>query len=165
VTLLATVAGVVVALTLLGSAAAHAARPGALVAALADQGVLPARATAAVVVAAEVVLGIAVVVDATRTAGLVGAVVLFAGYAAYTGYLRRTRTSAVPCGCGDGVAVNGWVVARAGALATAALLGLVARPMGVGGSVEAVVALCAGVTFACLLWRLPAAMTVGGYPA
>lgn len=167
--LLATVAAAAVAMTLLASAAGHTRRPGELTSALRSQGVLPARLAgpvATTVIAVEAALGLAVtfglVLAGLLAPGLVAAAVLFAAYAAYTEYLRRARQDAPPCGCAGGdLAVSGWVVGRAAALAGVAGLGWLLAPsadLAAGPIVDASTALFAAATFACLLWQLPAAM-------
>ncbi|HEY0636020.1 MAG TPA: MauE/DoxX family redox-associated membrane protein [Pseudonocardiaceae bacterium] len=163
----ATVAAATVGLVLLIAAAAHARRPHRLVAALRTQAVVPPAAVvpvAAAVVTAEVVLGAVLLGDVTGLApagaagGPLAAFVLFACYAGYTEYLRRTRAGEVPCGCGDEQPVTPWVVARAAALGAGSLVaaaGTVGRP----GDLPALLVLtCAAVVFAVLLWQLPAAM-------
>ena len=166
--LLATVAATTVALTLLASAAGHARHHGRLTEALVRHAVVPRRlagAVAVTVVGVEAALGLAVTLELPRPSGpwaLAGAAALFAAYAGYTEYLRRTRADAPPCGCaGDEVAVTGWVVGRAATLAAVALLGagLGLRPSAASTASEVAVALCAGAVFACLLWQLPAAMS------
>ena len=171
--LLATVAATTVTLTLLASAAGHARHHGRLTEALVRHAVVPPRLAgevAATVVGVEAALGLAVALELPRPSGpwaLAGAAALFAAYAGYTEYLRRTRADAPPCGCaGDDVAVTGWVVGRAATLAAVALLGA-GLDAGTGTTTEVAVALCAGAVFACLLWQLPAAMstpTAGSTP-
>lgn len=160
------VAVAVVASTLLASAFGHARHPGRLVDALVRHAVVPQRlagAVAAAVLCAEAALGLGVALSPWWTPGpLVGAAALFAGYAAYTERLRRTRHDAPPCGCaGSEVTVTGWVVCRAATLAALALLALV---LGVSDTAlpaaETAVAACAAVACAVLLWHLPAAMAV-----
>ncbi len=166
VILLATVAAAVVASTLLASAIGHVRHPGRLVDALVRHAVVPPRpagAVAAAVVCAEAALGVGVALSPWWTPWpLVGAAALFAGYAAYTEHLRRTRHDAPPCGCsGAEVAVTGWVVGRAAALSALALLALaLGVPDTAPPAAETVVAMCAAAAFAVLLWHLPAAMAV-----
>jgi len=189
VSLVATVAAVTVALTLLAAAAGHARRPVVLAAALRAHAVLPARLAGPVAMAVagvEAVLGIAIALGILGPSGLVGGLdgglgvlggpavlvgpalaaagCLFAAYAGYTAYVLRAGAAGVPCGCGGSdVELTGWVVGRAAALVAVALLGFVLAPsvLAIGWRAEVAIALCAAGTFASLLAQLPAAMVVG----
>lgn len=171
--LLASVAAATVVFTLLVAFAEHLSTPAALPRALADHRVLPAPSVvAAVVVAAEGLLGGAGAVALVRGSGdllavaLVGSTVLLAGYGGYGLHVRSTRHGG-SCGCSRvALPMTGWVVARAFLLAGAALLASVLVGVVLHGSVGAVgqpgaprtVALLAAATFTCLLWHLPAAL-------
>lgn len=172
---MATFAGGVAALTVLSvlliALVEHGVRPASLPRALAAQQVLPralAVPVAVGVVAAEAALpllgGLGMARGADGVAllrfSLGAAAVLFAIYALYTRHLVTAR-DAVPCGCGgEDTPVSRWVVGRALALAGTALVGLVLadRVVDLGGAERFAVALAAGLTFALLLWHLPAAM-------
>lgn len=167
--LVAGVAAYTVLLTLLLACGEHLSRPAALSAALAAHRVVPApSAVAAVVVAAEGLLGVAGVVALLRDDGgrllgvvLAGSAALLATYAGY-GWYVRSAGRAVPCGCSRvEVPMTGWVVARASTLAGLALLGSLLSgavvPLGRAGTALAVV-LLAAATFTALLAHLPAAM-------
>ncbi|MDQ3964714.1 MAG: hypothetical protein M3277_12520 [Actinomycetota bacterium] len=125
-----------------------------------------ARAVAAIVTAAEILLAAAgftaIVVDssgALRTAMVVVAG-LYGAYALYSGFLVRRRPG-VPCGCSsDDISTSIWVVARAGALGIAA--GAASRSPGEvvewAPSADFAIAAFSAGAFAVLLWNLPAAL-------
>ncbi|MBQ0895767.1 hypothetical protein KBX37_22160 [Micromonospora sp. U56] len=167
--LVASVATYTVLLTLLLACGEHLSKPAALSTALAAHRVVPAPSTvAAVVIAAEGLLGVAGVVALLRDDGgrllgvvLAGSVALLATYAGYGRYVRSTGR-AVPCGCSRvEVPMTGWVVARASTLAGLALLGSLLSgavvPVGRAGTSLTIV-LLAAATFTALLAHLPAAM-------
>jgi hypothetical protein len=167
--LLASVAAYTALITLLIAWGEHLSKPAALATALAAHRVVPApRAVAALVIAAEGLLGAAGVVALFRHEGgrllgavLAGSVVLFATYAGYGLHVRSTGR-AVPCGCSRmKVPMTGWVVARAGTLAGMALVGSLLAgavvPVGRAGTSLGIV-LLAAATFTLLLRQLPAAM-------
>ncbi|WP_242906393.1 MauE/DoxX family redox-associated membrane protein [Actinomadura terrae] len=161
-------AAVAVPLVLLGSAAGHAARPGALAAALRAQGVFPAalaRPVAVLMIVVEAVAGACLAVTvlraldgAFRVSSLASALLLGL-YGAYAAYVARTR-SGVPCGCagGTGTPMTGWIAVRAAALAVLALTGAVWGPPDGPSGYEASVIVAAGLAFAVILWTLPHAM-------
>ncbi|MEU8300337.1 MauE/DoxX family redox-associated membrane protein [Micromonospora sp. NPDC048909] len=168
-TLVASVAAYTVLLTLLVAVGEHLSRPAALATALAAHRVVPApAAVAAVVIAAEGLLGAAGVLALLRDDGgrllgvvLAGAAALLATYAGYGLHVRSTGR-AVPCGCSRvEVPMSGWVVARAATLAGTALIGSL-----LSGAVlpvwradaELTVVLLAAATFTALLAQLPVAM-------
>lgn len=148
----------------------HLARPGTLLEALRGQDVLPVWLRVPVargVVAVEVLLGGAGLVAFAlghRTAlalALAGANLLFLAYAGYAGFVLSRRPG-VPCGCSGGdVPMNGWIVARAGALAGLALVGLLGSNWTFlvrNDLAQLAIVGLAAATFGCLLWQLPAAM-------
>jgi hypothetical protein len=152
----------------------HGLRPGSLPHALAAQETLPrtlAVPVAAGVVAAEAALLVAGGLGVAQGAGggmlirtcLGAAAVLFGVYALYTYHLVTTRDG-VPCGCGGAdTPVSRWVVGRAAVLAAVAVVGLLladqAAALGDSRAADQVtVVLVASLTFAVLLWHLPAAM-------
>lgn len=139
---------------------------------LEQQRVWPPRARPAVLggmISIELLLGIGgllVLLSGFGTPWLARAVfaasaALFLGYLAFAAYLLRRRPGA-PCACGSTQeVVNGWTVARAGMLATAALAAAIApqavdRPLrpGMYGFVAAVGGLSLGV----IMWALPGAL-------
>ena len=155
---------------LLTSVLVHARRPAQFGRTLARHGVWPEALLPAVmgaILLAEAVLALAGLVALVRADGgaLVGATfaamaALYASYALYGAYLAKTRPD-VPCGCAGGDhATNGWVAGRAAVLAGAALVVALApgRMLGPAASDEFLLTLFAGVSFAAILWTLPAAM-------
>lgn len=167
--LVASVAAYTVLLTLLLAGGEHLSKPATLSTALAAHRVLPApSAVAAVVIAAEGLLGAAGVVALLRDDGgrllavvLAGSAALLATYAGYAGRVRSTGR-AVPCGCSRlEQPMTGWVVARAATLAGLALAGSLLSgavvPLGRPGTSLTIV-LLAAATFTALLAHLPAAM-------
>ncbi|QFG21354.1 MauE/DoxX family redox-associated membrane protein [Actinomadura sp. WMMB 499] len=161
----ATAASLVV-LVLTAGAVGHALRPSVLTGALHAQGTVAPRLIgplAAAVPAAEAVPAVlaahALLADRPgqlRVAMAAGAALL-CGYAAYGLVVARTRRD-VPCGCSAaGTPMNGWVVARAAALAAAAGWAVAAAgPAAAATGGRAGVAALAGAVFAILLWELPA---------
>lgn len=90
---------------------------------------------------------------------------LFACYALYTRHALATGRGG-PCGCSRAeVPLSGWVTGRAWTFAALALLGLLVSA-GPGtppeGAAETAVVALVALTFATLLWMLPAAMTQPG---
>ena len=174
ITLLGAVATVVVLLVLLAGCAAHLTRPAALPNALHAHGVVPERAVrlaAGAVVLTEGLLGAtgaAALLSRQRptlTAVLAASAVLFTCYALYTRHALATGRGG-PCGCSRAdVPLSGWVVGRAWAF-TALALGAAVLVVGPGtppsGPAEVTTAALAALTFAVLLWGLPAAMTQPG---
>jgi hypothetical protein len=169
--LFGSVAAYTVLATLLAAGAGHLARPGSLPAALAAHRLLPGpRLVAAAVVAAEIGLGGAGAAGLLLGGGgggrllaaaLAGSVLLLALFGGYGWYALAARSGG-PCGCSPvELPMSGWVVARAGALAGLAALGLtlagsvlpLARPGSQLGTV-----LLAAAAIGVLLWQLPAAM-------
>jgi hypothetical protein len=153
-------------LVLITGAAGHVLRPGVLTGALRAHGTVPPRLVgplAAAVPAAEAAPA-ALAAHALlagrpgqlRIAMILGAA-LACGYAAYGLVVARTRPD-VPCGCSAaGTPMNGWVVARAAALAAAAgCAAAVPGPAVAAAGARAGVAALAGAVFAVLLWELPA---------
>ncbi|MDT0264773.1 methylamine utilization protein MauE [Streptomyces sp. DSM 44915] len=176
-TLIGAVATGVLLLVLLAGCAGHLSRPATLPDALRAHRVLPDRAVPAAAraaTAAEGLLGLAGVAAllARQRVGLAvvlaGAAVLFLGYALYTRHVLATGRGG-PCGCSRAeVPLSGWVTGRAWALAALALAGaaLVAGPAAVPADpAETATAALAAVTFAALLWTLPAAMARPALPA
>jgi hypothetical protein len=168
-TLVGSVAAYAVVTVLLVACAGHLLRPAALPTALAAHGVLPVRAgVAALVTAAEGLLGVAGAVALSRGRGgglllvaLAGAALLLGLAGAYGWYVISTGRGG-PCGCSRlELPMTGWVVARAVALAALALVALALSdsvlPLVRPGTGLAVV-LLAAASFAFLLWQLPAAM-------
>lgn len=89
------------------------------------------------------------------------ATALFLAYLAFAAYLLRRHPEA-PCACGStSEVVNGWTVARAGMLATAALAAAVA-PEAVAGPLRpgmyGFVAASGGLSLGVILWALPGAL-------
>ncbi|BDH68368.1 MauE/DoxX family redox-associated membrane protein [Streptomyces sp. PLM4] len=172
--LLGSAATAVVLLVLLAGCAAHLTRPAAFPGALRAHAVLPGRAVgpaAAVVTVAECLLvaaGTAALLGRHRsglTAVLAAAAALFACYALYTRHALATGRGG-PCGCSRAeVPLSGWVTGRAWTFAALALLGLLVSA-GPGtppeGAAETAVVALVALTFATLLWMLPAAMTQPG---
>ncbi len=117
---------IVVACVLLAAAAAKLRDRRALVAAVGDHGVprglRPAAATA--LVAAELALGVLVLVPATARAAGAGVAVLGVVFAASLGLMRLRGRRRAPCGCFGGTRERpiGWLVARAGLLAAAGVV-------------------------------------------
>ncbi|WP_242886550.1 MauE/DoxX family redox-associated membrane protein [Actinomadura litoris] len=162
------IAAVAVPLVLLGSAAGHAARPGALASALRAQGVLPAvlsRPLAVLVTAVEAAAGACVAaaalraLDGTFRAASLASALLLALYALYAAHVARTR-GGVPCGCSGGIGapMTGWIAVRAAALAALALTGAARGLPGGTSGYETSVIVTAGLGFAVILWTLPYAM-------
>ncbi|MGH3731473.1 MAG: MauE/DoxX family redox-associated membrane protein [Micromonosporaceae bacterium] len=164
------VATYTVLFTLVASAAGHLRQPGTLATALRGHRAVPAPAlVATAVVTAEGLIGAAVAVAVIRGHGaltslaLAVAGVLFTCYGGYTWYVRSSGRAG-SCGCsGLDLPVTGWVVGRAFALAGVAVLGLVTSRLypvaeTPAGGESLPVVLLAGVSFAVLLWLLPAAM-------
>jgi hypothetical protein len=167
--LLAGVCAGTVALVLLAGFAGHLRGPRTLPAALAAHGTVPGLLVWPVAVAVAVLEGLLGGVTAyallagqarTLTFAAAGGALLLTGYALYGLYVLRTRP-AVPCGCAArDTPMSGWVAGRAAVLALAALTAAAGagRATGSHGSHTAI-ALLTAVTFAVLLWVLPAAMT------
>lgn len=176
--LIGSVAADAVLAVLLAAGLGHLLWPDALRAAVVAHGLLPApRLVALAVPVAEVgvgVLGGYGLVLGDRAGGrgllavaLAAAAALLAGYAGYAWRVLAAGTGG-PCGCSRrDLPMSGWVVARAGALAALAVLGLALTrsvlPLRAPDSRLGTV-LLAAATFGLLLWQLPAAMhdpTVG----
>jgi hypothetical protein len=178
--LLGSVAAYTVLLTLLVACAEHLWMPAALPRALAAHRVLPAAPVVAVAVTAtEGLFAAAGIVAVVRdggwllTAALAGSAGLLALYGTYGLYVMSARRGGA-CGCSRvEVPMTGLVVTRAYVLAGMALVGLAlagsvvtvgsvvtaGSEFTVGrGGVELAVVLLAAVTFATLLWHLPAAL-------
>ena len=167
--LVAGVAAYTVLLTLLLACAEHLSKPAALTTALAAHRVVAKpSAVAAVIIAAEGLLGAAGIValfrdDGGRLLGMVlaGSAALLITYAAYGRYVRSTGRS-VPCGCFRvEMPMTGWVVARAATLGALAVTGsLLSGAVGVVGrsGTALTIVLLAAATFTTLLMHLPAAM-------
>lgn len=176
--LLGTVATAVVLLVLLTGCAAHLSRPSALPDALRAHRTLPVRVVrivAGLVTAAEGVLGVAGVASLlgghrlALTATLTAAVALFTCYALYTRHTLAGGRGG-PCGCSrTELPLSGWVVARAWAFALLALVAAVFTAAAPGGAPRGVaditVTALTTVTFAALLWVLPAAMAQPAAPS
>lgn len=168
--LLGTVASAVVLLVLLAGCTAHLTRPQALPDALRAHRTLPDRAVplaAGAVTLAEGVLGVAgaaAFLSGHRlglTVALTASAALFTCYALYTHHTLAAGRGG-PCGCSRAeLPLSGWVVGRAGVFAALALVAAVAvagpgsQPRGVA---ELTIAALTALTFATLLWVLPAAM-------
>lgn len=174
VTYIASFAALAVTSTLLATGISHASSPSTLGTALRKQGLLPLRALRPVVVlviAAEGVLGVAgtylVVFSSARsttalTVALVVSGTMLSTYTAYSWYLMRVRPGS-PCGCMAGnYAVNGWVVLRAAALATASFAAaqLSDRIQGLADGIPFAMIATSGLATATILWHLPAALRV-----
>ena len=117
---------IVVALVLLGAAAAKLRDPRALVAAVGDHGVPRTLrpAVAAALVTAELALGVLILIPATARAAGVGVAVLGLVFAASLGLMRLRGRRRAPCGCFGGTRERpiGWLLARALLLAAAGVV-------------------------------------------
>ncbi len=137
---------IVVALVLIGAAAAKLRDRRALVAAVGDHGVPPAvrPAAATALVAAELALGVLVLIPATARAAGVGIAVLGVVFAASLGLMRLRGRRRAPCGCFGGTRERpiAWLVARALLLAAA---GVVIAGGWLDRDADAVALLTAGV--------------------
>jgi hypothetical protein len=157
-----------VALVLLAGFAGHLRGPRTLPSALAAHGTVPRALVWPVAVAVALLEGLlggatayALLAGQARTLtfAAAGGALLLTSYALYGLYVLRTRP-VVPCGCAArDTPMSGWVAGRAAVLALAALTASAGaeRAPGSPGS-HAAIALSASVTFAVLLWVLPAAM-------
>jgi hypothetical protein len=172
VSLLATLAAWTCLGTLALSGLVHSLKPGRLMLALREQGLLPdaiQRPIAFGVVGLEVGIGVgglagvtlASATGPTGTLALISAAALYFCFASY-GLFLLLRHSGAPCGCSPGDhPVNEWVVFRAGTLGIAAALCLLADDRILTPSSPAedlVFAGLAAVAFGATLWSLPAAM-------
>lgn len=171
--LLGAVATAVVTLALLAGCVAHLSRPAALPDALRAHRTLPARSVplaAGAVTLAEGLLGVAVVVAFLSqhrlglTVVLGAATLLFTSYALYTRHTLANGRGG-PCGCSrHEVPLSGWVVGRAWTFAALALIAAVLTASAgsladaPSGGAETATAALVALTFATLLWLLPAAM-------
>lgn len=171
--LLGAVAAAVATLALLAGCVAHLSRPTALPDALRAHRTLPERSVplaASAVTLAEGVLGVAVVVAFLSqhrlglTVALGATALLFTSYALYTRHTLANGRGG-PCGCSRReVPLSGWVVGRAWTFAALALVAAVLTASAgsladaPSGGAETVTAALAALTFATLLWLLPAAM-------
>lgn len=173
--LIGAAAASLVVLVLAAGAAGHASRPSVLPGALRAHGIVAPRLIRPLAVAVPAAEAVPAVLAAhallagrpgqLRAAMIIGAA-LACGYAAYGLVVARTRPDA-PCGCSAaGTPMNGWVVARAAALAAAAGCAAAAPGPAVAATgAQAGVAALAGTVFAILLWELPALGSAAAGPA
>lgn len=170
--MVATIAGLVAAATLIVAATGHLVRPGVLAADLRRQRLLPGAVAHVVALAlpvTELVLGVAAAAEVLGRATGVGPVTpLLAAAALYTAFavyatvlLRRPGGRRAPCGCAaTSTAVTPLVPARAAALALMALLGLAGGPLPADAGMDArLVLLLSAATFTTLLWIAPSALS------
>ena len=137
---------IVVALVLLGAAAAKLRDRRALVAAVGDHGVPPALrpAAATALVLAELALGVLILIPATARAAGVGVAVLGVVFAGSLGLMRLRGRRRAPCGCFGGTRERpvSWLIVRALLLAAA---GVVIAGGWLDRDADAVALLTAGV--------------------
>ncbi len=170
-TFLATVASGAALLSLLAGCAAHLSRPAGLPEALRAHRTLPHAAVRVATVAVPGsegllgIAGIAALLTGSRAAlalVLGAGTLLFGTYALYVRHVLATGRGG-PCGCArTELPMSGWITARATALAVLAATGAVltgpAQAAFPADGAHLGAAALAALTFALLLWTLPAAL-------